>query len=271
MLDMMRARPLRYPTMSRQHCLAVASFTAGLPSAATGGMQIVYLIELARHFKALPEQRRVDALAEPLIFRDEVDAVPIGPSRATAVTAVSGVPAISICRSSALRIARPIRDGLAADYLGRPVGDVDDGPPRTSMKPIMEAEARHGRLLCQAVAGTWQKPATSSEPKPTDEVRHAWKVHGSNVKGQDMVPIWRNKAVGVTGGEPAASGRAPTSPEMNSKASSRRTTDRRAMPHARRSSTSSMRSWSGCTRATSSSRSARVTSTSAPSPATLSS
>ena len=31
------------------------------------------------------------------------------------------------------------------------------------------------------------------DPAPTDEVRHAWRVQGSNVKGQDMVPIWRTK------------------------------------------------------------------------------
>ncbi len=39
----------------------------------------------------------------------------------------------------------------------------------------------------------WQEPPVIVDPAPTDEVRHAWRVHGSNVKGQDMVPIWRNK------------------------------------------------------------------------------
>lgn len=39
--------------------------------------------------------------------------------------------------------------------------------------------------------------AASSAPSPaapTDKVDHAWKVYGSNVSGEDMVPIWRTKA-----------------------------------------------------------------------------
>ena len=51
------------------------------------------------------------------------------------------------------------------------------------------------------------------EPEPTDQVQHAWKVHGSNVKGQDMVPIWRTEGDCLSGGQPAAANRADVSRE----------------------------------------------------------
>ncbi|MGE0219267.1 AAA family ATPase [Mycolicibacterium sp.] len=152
-------------------------------------MQIGYLVELARHFKSLPEQRRVDALAEPLIFRDEVDAVPTG----QAVQRMSllylafpyfYLPVISTAHRKAMR------DGLAPEYLGETSGDLDTDLNQI-YEAIMETEGGPVDLYAREWLDRWHQPPKTI--KPTDQVKHAWKVHGSNVKGQDMVPIWRAK------------------------------------------------------------------------------
>ncbi|BBX24036.1 hypothetical protein MTER_34470 [Mycolicibacter terrae] len=146
--------------------------------------QIVYLIQLARHFKSLPEQRLVDALAEPLIFREEVNAVPTGQAAQ---------------RQSLLYLAFPhfylpivktehrilLRDRLAGKYLATPTGDLDSDIAEI-YEAITEAEGGHIDLYEKPWIERWLK-------KPELPARHAWKVQGAGVKGQDMVPIWRRK------------------------------------------------------------------------------
>lgn len=151
--------------------------------------QIVYLIEVALHFKQLPEQRRVDALADPLIFRDEVDSVSTGQAAQRQSLLYLAFPDFFLPIVSADH-RRLMRDAFAAEYLGRQIGDVD-----TDLHDIYEAiRERHGvvDLYASPWLEKWQK-AKPKEPGPSHEVKHAWRVHGSNVKGQDMVPIWRKK------------------------------------------------------------------------------
>jgi len=146
--------------------------------------QIVYLIQFARHFKSLPEHRQVDALADPLIFREEVKAVPTEQA---------------VQRQSLLYLAFPhfylpvvdiehrtlLRDRLAGKYLATSSGDLDTDIAQI-YEAITDAEGGHVDLYAKPWIDRWLKRA-----EPT--VRHAWKVHGSNVKGQDMVPIWRQQ------------------------------------------------------------------------------
>jgi 5-methylcytosine-specific restriction protein B len=83
--------------------------------------QIAYLIQFARHFKTLPEQRQIDALAEPLIFREEVNAVPTGQiaQRQSLLYLAFPhffLPVVKVEHRTALR------DAFAGDYLADPSG-----------------------------------------------------------------------------------------------------------------------------------------------------
>lgn len=146
--------------------------------------QIVYLIEFARHFKSLPEQRQVDALDDPLIFREEVNAVPTGQAAQRQSLLYLAFPHFYLPVVN-VEHRKLLRDSFAAKYLAAPSGDLD-----TDIARIYEAitdEARgHVNLYATPWVERWLK-------KPEPPVRHTWRVQGSNVKGQDMVPIWRRK------------------------------------------------------------------------------
>jgi len=144
--------------------------------------QIAYLIQFAIHFKGLPEQRWAQALIEPLAFRDEVNAVPTGQGAQRQALLYLAFPRFYLpIVKTEHRSA--IRDGLASRYLTEPTGDVDVDLSRIYAAVVQE-EGRHVSFYDEPWSDLWQK----SKP-----VQHAWKVHGSNVKGQDMVPIWRAK------------------------------------------------------------------------------
>ncbi|MBS9534339.1 AAA family ATPase [Mycobacterium sp. M1] len=180
----MSSVPVALPDDVETALLAGGVFNGGQAFTTYRWAQIVYLIQVARHFKSLPEQRQVDALADPLIFRDEVNAVPTGQAAQ---------------RHSLLYLAFPhfylpvvsndhrklLRDSFAAKYLADPSGDLD-----TDIAQIYEAitdkEGGHVDLYEDPWIERWLK-------KPAPPVRRAWRIQGSNVKGQDMVPIWRRK------------------------------------------------------------------------------
>lgn len=186
----MTSEPVSLPGDVEAALLAGGVFHGGQAFTTYRWAQIAYLIQFARHFKSVPEQRRIDALADPLIFREEVNTVPTGQGAQ---------------RQSLLYLAFPhfflpvvktehrtaLRDGLAGDYLADPSGDVDIDLARI-YGAITETEGRHVDLYAKPWIDLWQKPS-SPAPEPTDQVQHAWKVHGSNVKGQDMVRTWRAK------------------------------------------------------------------------------
>ncbi|WP_232321135.1 McrB family protein [Mycobacterium shimoidei] len=180
----MSSAPVALPSDVEAALLGGGVFHGGQAFTTYRWAQIVYLIQFARHFKSLPEQRQVDALADPLIFRDEVNAVPTGQAAQ---------------RQSLLYLAFPhfylpvvntehrtlLRDGLAGKYLAAPSGDLDTDIAQI-YEAITDAEGGHVDLYAKPWIERWLKKA-----EPT--VQHAWKVHGSNVKGQDMIPIWRQK------------------------------------------------------------------------------
>ena len=152
--------------------------------------QLVYLIEVAQHFKQLPEQRRVDALADPLIFRSEVDAISTGQAVQRQSLLYLAFPDFFLPIVSASH-RRMIRDGLASDFLSRAVGDVDSDL-HDIYEAVMDQQGGPVDFYSSPWRERWQK-VKPPEPEPSGEVRHAWRVQGANVKGQDMVPIWRKK------------------------------------------------------------------------------
>ncbi|OBI45202.1 AAA family ATPase [Mycobacterium colombiense] len=182
-LNMSRA-PVTLPDDVEAALLGGGVFNGGQAFTTYRWAQIVYLIQFARHFKSLPEQRQVDALAEPLIFREEVNAVPTGQAAQRQSLLYLAfphfyLPIVNIDHRTALR------DGLAGKYLAAPSGDLDTDIAQI-YEAITEAEGGHVDLYAKPWIERWLKT-------PGPAVQHAWKIHGSNVKGQDMVPIWRRK------------------------------------------------------------------------------
>ncbi|WP_082962232.1 McrB family protein [Mycobacterium sp. 852014-52144_SCH5372336] len=182
--------PVAVPDEVRQALLEGRAFHGGPAFGGNRPNQLAYLIAIAHRFKELPDQRRVDALTEPLIFRSEVDTIHTGQWAQRQALLYLAFPDFFLPIVNRGQ-RRQIRDAFAAEYLGRPVGDVDE-----DLHLIYEAMVdQHGVVdLYQSLwRDKWQKPTVAVEASPTDEVRHAWRIHGSNVKGQDMVPIWRHK------------------------------------------------------------------------------
>lgn len=149
--------------------------------------QLVYLIEVAQHFKALSEQRLADALADPLVFRAEVDAVPTGQAAQRQSLLYLAFPKFFLPIVNGTQ-RRTIRDAFASQYLDRPVGDVD-----SDLHDINEAIMAEQGGPVDLYASPWVERWQQVQPPPPADIQHAWKVHGSNVKGQDMVPTWRRK------------------------------------------------------------------------------
>ncbi|WNG83731.1 AAA family ATPase [Mycobacterium sp. ITM-2016-00316] len=180
----MSSSPVTLPDAVRAALLGGGVFNGGQAFTTYRWAQIVYLIQFARHFKSLSDQRRVDAVAEPLIFREVVNAVPTGQAAQRQSLLYLAfphfyLPVVNIDHRTALR------DGLAGRFLAAPSGDLDVDIAQI-YEALTEAEGGHVDLYAKPWIERWLKP-----PAPT--LQHAWKIHGSNVKGQDMVPIWRRK------------------------------------------------------------------------------
>ncbi len=186
----MSAEPVTLPSDVEAALLGGGVFHGGQAFTSYRWAQIAYLIQFARHFKSLPEQRRIDALADPLIFREEVIAVPTGHGAQRQSLLYLAFPHFFLPVVKAEH-RTALRDAFAADYLADPSGDVDIDLARI-YGAITEAEGGHVDLYAKPWIDRWQK-LSPPDPEPTDQVQHAWKVHGSNVKGQDMVPTWRSK------------------------------------------------------------------------------
>lgn len=186
----MSSEPVTLPSDVEAALLGGGVFHGGQAFTSYRWAQLAYLIELARHLKSLPEERRIEALADPLIFREEVGAVPTGQGAQRQSLFYLAFPHFFLPVVKAEH-RTALRDGLADDYLPDPSGDVDTDLA-IIYSAITEAEGGHVDLYAKPWVDRWQKPS-SSDPGPTDQVQHAWKVQGSNVKGQDMVPTWRVK------------------------------------------------------------------------------
>lgn len=167
-------------------------FNGGQAFTSNRWAQIVYLIQLAQHFKALPDNRKVDALGDPLIFREEVSAVSTGQAAQRQSLLYLAFPHFFL-PMVAVKHRTALRDGLADEYLSDPSGDLDLDVARI-YEALTEEQGGHVDLYAEPWVRRWQKPGGPPPvPDPTDQVRHAWKIHGSSVKGMDMVPIWRAK------------------------------------------------------------------------------
>ncbi|WP_333894660.1 McrB family protein [Mycolicibacterium gadium] len=186
----MTSVPVAIPADVEEALLGGGVFHGGQAFTSYKWAQIGYLIEVARHFKSLPDDRRSDALADPLTFRDEIDTIPTGQAAQRQSLLYLAFPHFFLpVVSNAHRTT--MRDGLADDYLAASSGDVDIDLARI-YEALMDAEGGHVDLYAPEWKAKWEK-GTPPKPEPTPDVQHAWKVHGSNVKGQDMIPVWREK------------------------------------------------------------------------------
>lgn len=176
------ADPVRLPDPVRAALLAGGVFDGGMAFTIHRWAQIGYLIQFTIHFKRLAEQRRLDALAEPLTFREEVTAVPTGQAAQRQALLYLAFPHFFLPVVK-LEHRTAIRDRLADRYLPEQPGDIDVDLSRI-YAALVKTEGRHVNPYAEPWVGLWQKSTA---------VQHAWKVHGSNVKGQDMVPIWHDK------------------------------------------------------------------------------
>lgn len=127
-------------------------------------------------------------MADPLRFRTEVDTVPTGQSAQRQSLLYLAFPQFFLPIVNTVH-RTAIRDAFADEYLADPSGDLDIDLAHI-YRAITEVEGGDVDLYVEPWIDRWQKPKPN---EPTDKVRHAWKVHGSNVKGTDMVPIWREK------------------------------------------------------------------------------
>lgn len=197
--------PVSIPEDVREALLGGGVYHGGQAFGNYKWKQIVYLIEVAQHFKQLPEQRRIDALADPLIFREEVDAVSTGQAAQRQSLLYLAFPDFFLPIVSAEH-RRLMRDAFAAEYLDRQIRRRRHRPPRHLRSH--PGKARCGRPVRITMGREVAEEAKPKEPGPSHEVKHAWRVHGSNVKGQDMVPIWRQKGLFPLPRQPATDSRA---------------------------------------------------------------
>ncbi|MFF3178868.1 McrB family protein [Rhodococcus pyridinivorans] len=153
--------------------------------------QIGFLIEFTRYFRALSADQRATALADPLAFRDIVRDAP-GPREPAQRQALLylAFPRFFLPIVSATD-RRAIRDAFAAEHLDHSPGDVDIDLHDIN-ESIMAEQGGAVDYYLTPWKERWQTPQ-GANATPTDQVVHAWKVYGSNVAGEDMVPIWRTK------------------------------------------------------------------------------
>ncbi|WP_304106595.1 AAA family ATPase [Mycolicibacterium bacteremicum] len=184
----MSSDPVVLPTDVRSALLAGGVFHGGQAFTTYRWAQISYLIQVASHFKKLPENRRAEALVDPLLFRVEVDTVPTGQSAQRQSLLYLAFPQFFLPIVNTIH-RTAMRDAFAEEYLADSAGDVDVDLARI-YEAITGTEGGHVDLYVDPWLTRWQKTGTA---EPTDKVRHAWKVNGGNVRGIDMVPVWRQK------------------------------------------------------------------------------
>lgn len=164
--------------------LAGGVFNGGQAFTTYRWAQIVFLIQFVRHFKALPEQRQIDALDDPLIFRDEVNAVPTGQAAQRQSLLYLAFPHFYLPIVN-VEHRKLIRDSFAGKYLTEQSGDLDADLAQI-YEAITNEAGGHVDLYAKPWIDRWLK-------KTETTARRAWKIQGAGVKGQDMVPIWRRK------------------------------------------------------------------------------
>lgn len=129
--------------------------------------QLRYLIEFARHFKSLPADVRDNALADPLAFRDEAHAVKTGQATQRQSLLYLAFPRffLPIVKDDH---RKAIRDSLADEYLGGPIGDVDEDLADI-YAAIVEAEGGDVDLYQPPWIDRWQKSPEPPPPTPPND------------------------------------------------------------------------------------------------------
>ncbi|RRQ27385.1 AAA family ATPase [Rhodococcus sp. Eu-32] len=154
--------------------------------------QLAYLIEFAKAFLSLSAGERSEALDDPLKFRAVANSVATGQAAQRQSLLYLGFPDFFLPIVSPSH-RRQIRDAFAADYLDHPPTDdvdVDLHEIHTNAAATTSGDAVD--FYSAPWSDRWQQPKATAA-SPSDQVVHAWKVYGSNVAGEDMVPIWRTK------------------------------------------------------------------------------
>jgi MoxR-like ATPase len=195
--------PVTLPDDVRAALLGGGVFHGGQAFTTYRWAQIAYLIQFAIHFKGLSEQRRLDALAEPLIFREEVNAVPTGQAAQRQALLYLAFPHFYLPVVK-LEHRTAIRDGLADRYLLESPGDVDVDLSRI-YAALTEAEGKHIDLYVEPWVDLWQSdlnqhpdvptalpgPVTVHLPDVTQEL--ASRIHVSRSWLQDCVELLRDR------------------------------------------------------------------------------
>ena len=195
--------PVTLPEDVRTALLGGGVFHGGQAFTTYRWAQIAYLIQFALHFKGLSEQRRLDALAEPLIFREEVNAVPTGQAAQRQALLYLAFPHFYLPVVK-FEHRTGIRDGLADRYLLESPGDVDVDLSRI-YAALTEAEGKHIDLYVKPWVDLWQSdlsqhpdvptalpsPVTVHLPDATQEL--AGRIHVSRSWLQDCVELLRDR------------------------------------------------------------------------------
>ncbi|OKH85172.1 ATPase AAA [Mycobacterium sp. ST-F2] len=177
--------PVDLPSDVRAALMSGGVFHGGQAFTTYRWAQLVYLITFARHFKSLSVERRVEALSEPLAFREEVLAIPTGQAAQRQSLLYLAFPQYYLPVVKASH-RKSIRDSFASEFLAGPTGDIDEDLNEI-YEAMVAAEGGHVDLYAPPWIDRWQNF------EPSIPVKHAWMVHGANVDGQDMVPIWLRK------------------------------------------------------------------------------
>ncbi|MFZ2528186.1 MAG: AAA family ATPase [Rhodococcus sp. (in: high G+C Gram-positive bacteria)] len=153
--------------------------------------QLAYLVEVAQHILSLPPDERHTALQDPLVFQSLVREVSTGQRAQRQSLLHLAFPEYFLPIVSVDHLRR-IRDTFAPQYLGHAATDNLDADLHTIVAAIEESVGGPVDFYTSPWEEQWNPPAPTAA-EPTDEIPHAWKVYGSNIIGEDMVPVWRTK------------------------------------------------------------------------------
>lgn len=154
--------------------------------------QLTLLIELVRQFKALALDERRRLLGDPWAFRDFVRGAdgPKEPAQRNSVLylAFPDVFLPIVNSDHRKRILKAFHE-----YLEAPTGDIDRD--LYAVQQALDSENNdHVDFYRSPWRERWRTPAEpeipEAEPEPAANVRRAWLVRGSSVRGRNLVPLW---------------------------------------------------------------------------------
>lgn len=154
--------------------------------------QLALLIELIRQFKDLSTEERRRLLADPWSFRDFIRGAdgPHEPAQRNSVLYLA-FPDVFLPIVSSDHRRRIVK--AFHEYLEAPAGDLDRD--LYAIQQALNAQADgHADFYRSPWRKRWLTPAEPDVPEAEadsgGEVRRAWLVRGSSVRGRDLVPTW---------------------------------------------------------------------------------